>query len=84
MSDLFGEAATGNWQIRSHLGYRQSREFYPSSRTWGRWRFYVSGFNDDWCSVMRDDGGFDRDVPIDSQNRILIAGRWFGSLEWDH
>lgn len=74
----------GDWQVRNFRGFLQSRE-----GTSGSWRFYVSGFSPvtegvaGTCSVLLVDGA-KRQVEIDSANRILIEGTWYGPSRWDH
>ena len=75
-------ATESTWEKRELHGYAQSRERrlgYSSG-----WRFYVSGFNERRCSVLRADGTIDYHVAINSKSSILIAGRWFSYKHWDH
>jgi hypothetical protein len=76
-------ASRSHWETRDFNDWQQSREWYPDSKRWGRWRFYVSGFNDHDCRVARADGSY-QSVPIDSRNRINLDGRWYGPRSWDH
>lgn len=82
-AELFAAPAPCSvWETRDFHGFRQVREIPPGCNP-GRWRFVIYGFGDDDCSVYRADGTRER-VPIDAQNRILIAGRRFGQEHWTH
>ncbi|HOE18919.1 MAG TPA: hypothetical protein PLX02_11575 [Syntrophorhabdaceae bacterium] len=67
--------------VRNFHGYEQIKLD-------GRWMFIISGFESygrhDRCSVRKADGTYDRDVPINSKDRILIAGKWYGRRYWYH
>ena len=80
--DTLFESNPSTWETRDFKGFHQSREITSTGNKLP-WRFYVSGFGDDDCSVMLADGTFHR-VPIDSKNRITINGRKFGPRTWDH
>lgn len=68
-----------DWYSRDFEGYYQSREGES-----GEWEFYVSGFfGDDQASVLRYDRSYES-VAIDAQDRIKIAGRWWGRAHWNH
>ena len=75
----------GNWECRNWNGWFQSRE---GGR--GNWRFQVPwfGLDDRTCSVyaIAQDGTLTArdDVPIDSQNRILIDGKRYSRDHWCH
>jgi hypothetical protein len=72
-----------NWQERvTSTGFKQFRE---GNR--GRWRFQVYGFRGEpgthsTCTVYAADGR--REVDIDPKDRILIEGKWYGRVHWDH
>lgn len=67
------------WSVRDFHGYYQSRE---GER--GAWEFYVSAFRgDDEAVVLRYDRSYEC-VPIDAQDRVKIAGRWWGRAHWNH
>ena len=81
----FGTAPPAiEWEVRSHLGFRQAR---AGSR--GTWQFCVTGFDGSTsgtagtCHVLCFDGS-EKSVPIDASDRILIAGKWYGRAHWMH
>ena len=55
----------------------------------GRWRFNVTGFDDTYsgtagyCTAEKSDGGEAR-IPIDENDRILIAGKRYDRASWTH
>lgn len=84
------ERVADNWERRIiRNGYVQNREIYSNGRR-GAWQFYVSGFDGTvegkmgCCSVRKEDGSYDRNVPINPDNRIKINGRWYDRRYWDH
>ena len=84
------ERVADNWERRIiRNGYVQNREIYSNGRR-GSWQFYVSGFYGTAegkmgrCSVRKEDGSYDRNVPINPDNRIKINGRWYDRRYWDH
>jgi hypothetical protein len=74
--------AQGNgWQACDFNGWQQAREFVNGKP--GRWRFYIAGFSDHDCRVLRADGSYSR-VEIDRCNRINIDGKQYGQAHWNH
>lgn len=79
-----GEAEImSTWQKRiTQTGFVQFRE-----GTRDRWRFQIYGFCGEpgamgTCTVMAENGK--RECPIDGKNRVLIDGKWYSPLHWNH
>lgn len=83
--DLFADAPymgpPSRWEVRDVNGWHQSREVVGKRA--GPWRFYVTGFKDETCHVLRSDKTM-REVPINSRNWIMIDGRWYSRKHWAH
>lgn len=72
----------GNWECRNRAGYYQTREGGE-----GFWQFVVYAFGDTDCLVYAVDRKGDlvhQRAPIDSNNRITIHGRKYGTRHWQH
>lgn len=66
------------WFVREFEGFFQSSESQG-----GPWRFYLAGFHGDSARALRYDRSY-QNVPIDTRDRVLIAGRWWSRAHWCH
>lgn len=73
------------FETRDLKGYFQSREVVRIGNKTIRhnWRFYICGFDGDTATILCHNKTTER-VPIDANNRIFVAGKWFDSRFWDH
>jgi hypothetical protein len=73
------------YETRNFKGYFQSREVVEvdGKTVAHEWRFYLCGFNADSATILCHDKTTEQ-VPIDADNRIMVAGVWFSSCHWDH
>ena len=85
--DLFGQSQDPSFAARRDFhGFAQ---YLDASRELPVWRFCVCGFDNTStgshgeCAVLRTDGSKTW-VPIDSHDRITIAGRKYGRDHWFH
>ncbi|QSB03825.1 hypothetical protein JWZ98_22845 (plasmid) [Methylomonas sp. EFPC1] len=74
------------YETREFKGYFQSREVVEVDgvvSVVNDWRFYLCGFAADSARILLYDKTTEQ-VPIDADNRIFVAGKWFSQSHWDH
>lgn len=83
--------SANTYETRDFHGFRQTRRVsvVNGKRKYGFWKFHVTGFDgtssgsNGYCTVLMSDESISR-VPITKDDELVIYGRKFSRLHWEH